>query len=115
MNQNQIKKPIVILRPAEVAAKKGITRTGQFELLKAEDFPKPIKLSGARSIGFVESEIDEWLEKRMAARDASGKSTRIKKSLDVVLQASNLMQCDPPVAGNQALPSAPLNTAKGGA
>jgi prophage regulatory protein len=69
MNQNQIKKPIVILRPAEVAAKKGIPRTGQFELLRAGDFPKPIKLSGARSIGFIESEIDEWLEKRMAARD----------------------------------------------
>jgi prophage regulatory protein len=69
MNQNQIKTPIVILRPAQVAEKKGISRTGQFELLQAGDFPKPIKLSGARSIGFIESEIDDWIEKRMAARD----------------------------------------------
>jgi len=33
------------------------------------NFPKPIKL-GARAVAWVESEIDAWIEARMADRDA---------------------------------------------
>lgn len=34
-------------------------------------FPKPIKLS-ARGIGWVESEVNAWIESRLAARDSKG-------------------------------------------
>lgn len=36
-----------------------------------ETFPKPIKLGGGRNttIGFIESEIDNWLTKQMGKRD----------------------------------------------
>ena len=71
MDINDLVRAIIILRPAQVAQKKGIPRSTQHVLLKAGDFPRPIKLSGSRSIGFVESEIDEWLRARMAARDVT--------------------------------------------
>ena len=32
-----------------------------------DDFPAPVKL-GAQSVGFIESEITEWIERRMAER-----------------------------------------------
>lgn len=38
-------------------------------LIKAGRFPVPIKL-GEQRIGFIESEIDEWIKSRMAARHA---------------------------------------------
>lgn len=38
------------------------------ELIKQNRFPKPVKI-GARSIAFVESEIDAWINERIAERD----------------------------------------------
>lgn len=32
-------------------------------------FPKPVKI-GARRIAFVESEVDAWIDSRIAARDS---------------------------------------------
>lgn len=69
MDVNGLVDGIVILRPAQVAQKKGIPRTTQHLLLKSGDFPQPIKISGKRAVGFIESEIDAWLRARMAARD----------------------------------------------
>jgi prophage regulatory protein len=37
---------------------------------KVGDFPKRVRLGGGRH-GWVESEIDEWIAARIAARDAS--------------------------------------------
>jgi prophage regulatory protein len=37
---------------------------------KVGDFPKRVRLGGSR-YGWVESEIDEWIAARIAARDAS--------------------------------------------
>ena len=42
-----------------------------YELIKQNRFPKPIKI-GARSIAFVESEIDAWINERIAERDSVG-------------------------------------------
>jgi prophage regulatory protein len=40
------------------------------ELIAAGKFPKPIKI-GAHRVGFLESEIDDWLRARAAERDAA--------------------------------------------
>jgi prophage regulatory protein len=36
-----------------------------YRLISQERFPKPVKI-GSRSIAFVESEIDDWIDKRIA-------------------------------------------------
>ena len=51
---------VTILRLAQVKARTGLSRTTIYELIKAGEFPGPIGIS-ARSVGWVESEIDSWL------------------------------------------------------
>lgn len=50
---------------------RGITYsdTHRWRLIKAGKFPQPVKLGGARN-AWVEAEIDEWVEARIAERDA---------------------------------------------
>lgn len=50
-----------ILRFPEVVRKTGISRTGVYEKIRAGTFPEPILL-GARAVGFVESEVDDFIE-----------------------------------------------------
>lgn len=51
---------------------KGITYSDVhiWRLVKAKAFPAPIKLGAARN-AWVEAEIDQWIEGRIAARDAA--------------------------------------------
>ncbi|CAD5352971.1 protein of unknown function [Enterobacter cancerogenus] len=37
--------------------------------MKEKRFPQSVKI-GSRSIAFVESEVDEWINQRIEARDA---------------------------------------------
>lgn len=53
-----------ILRLPETIKRTGKSRSSIYLDIKSGSFPKPIKL-GARSIGFVEQEIDEWIEKKI--------------------------------------------------
>lgn len=61
-----------VLRPKIVAQKLGCSRSSLYNLLNARSpyydasFPRPIKLT-ARSVGFLESEIDAWLASRAIA------------------------------------------------
>jgi prophage regulatory protein len=45
------------------------SRVHIYRLVKARKFPAPIKV-GQNRIGWVESEIDEWLNAKIAERDA---------------------------------------------
>jgi len=45
------------------------SRVHIYRLVKAGKFPAPIKV-GQNRIGWVESEIDEWLNAKIAERDA---------------------------------------------
>ncbi|VVE15640.1 hypothetical protein PCO31110_02902 [Pandoraea communis] len=59
--------PIRILRLKDVQQRIGISRPTVYRWLdKDPSFPKPVSL-GSHSIGFVESEIDAWLEARVRA------------------------------------------------
>lgn len=60
-------KKIKILRRPKVEEKSGLARSTLYLLVKSGKFPKPINL-GPRSVGWIESEIDEWLALRMAER-----------------------------------------------
>lgn len=46
-----------------------LSRMQLWRLIKHGRFLRPIKLSAQR-VGFVESEIDDWLRKKIAERDA---------------------------------------------
>ena len=55
-----------ILRDDEVRERTGISRTTRWRLIKAEKFPKPVKLT-EHAIGWRESSIEAWLASREAA------------------------------------------------
>ena len=53
-----------IVRLKQAISDTGLSRSSIYLYIKAGTFPKPIKL-GARSIGFIESELSEWIENRI--------------------------------------------------
>lgn len=53
-----------ILRLKEVQARTGLSRSTLYERIKAGTFPQPISL-GIRAVGFLESEINNWIEARI--------------------------------------------------
>ena len=65
-----------ILRRAEVQARTGVSRSGIYAAIKAQTFPAPVKL-GVRAVGWLESEIDAWIEARVQdSRTVSRAHTR---------------------------------------
>jgi len=61
-----------ILRIQEACNKISLSRTTLWRLCQQTDFPKPINLGG-RAVGFLEHEIDRWLESQAAARPVSSR------------------------------------------
>ena len=53
-----------ILRLPIAKARTGLSRSSIYQKIAQGTFPKPIRL-GLRSIGFVESEIEAWIESRI--------------------------------------------------
>lgn len=57
-----------ILRLSAVIESTGLARSTIYKFVASGDFPKPVPLVG-RSVGWLESEIQEWIQGRIAARD----------------------------------------------
>ena len=58
-----------ILRSKHVVGRVKLSRSGVYELVKRDQFPKPFKLvQGGRASGWLESEIDEWIDSRASER-----------------------------------------------
>ena len=66
MNQSSCKH--TILRRKQVVARTGICLSSIYNFIASGTFPKPISL-GARSVGWLENEIDEWISARIRERD----------------------------------------------
>lgn len=60
---------MTIIRPGPLMKELGVNRHGLKIMREREGFPNPIKL-GARSVGYLRSEVDAWIEARVAERDA---------------------------------------------
>lgn len=60
-----------ILRLPDVKTRTGLSRSTIYLRVKEGKFPAPISL-GARSVGWIDSEIQQWLEDQI-------KSSRIEK------------------------------------
>ena len=54
-----------LIRLAEVQRRTGYSKAWIYRLLKEKRFPASVKI-GTRAIAFVESEIDEWINQRIA-------------------------------------------------
>ena len=53
-----------ILRRPQVQQRTGLSRSTLYQYMKEGNFPKPIAL-GPRSVGWLESEISEWIWERV--------------------------------------------------
>ncbi len=53
-----------ILRRPSVADRTGLPRSTMYAKISEGTFPRPISL-GHRSVGWIESEIDEWIAKNI--------------------------------------------------
>lgn len=58
-----------ILRIRKVRDRTGLAPSSIYEKIAKGEFPKSIAL-GARAVGWIEAEIDEWIAARKAQRDA---------------------------------------------
>jgi len=58
-----------LLRPREVADKLGVSRRTVYRWEQTDDsFPKRISITMHR-VGYLESEVDNWLQKKIDARE----------------------------------------------
>lgn len=53
------------IRLSEVQRRTGYSKAWIYRLIKEQRFPQSVKI-GSRSIAFIESEIDEWINQRIA-------------------------------------------------
>ena len=53
------------LRLPEVLARTGLSRSTVYVRLDEGRFPRPVSLGG-RAVGWIESEIEEWIRERIA-------------------------------------------------
>lgn len=60
-----------ILRLPAVLKKTGLSRSTIYLLISRGDFPARIKL-GQRSMGFLESDIEQWVQDRAAKNRVGG-------------------------------------------
>lgn len=63
--------PRKILRRRRVEDRTGLPRSTIYDAIAAGTFPAPIRL-GARSVGWLESEVEAWIAQRIAASRRGG-------------------------------------------
>lgn len=59
-----------VLRLPDVIAKSGLCRSSIYQRIAEGDFPRQIIL-GPRSVGWIESEVQDWIDARIDERNLS--------------------------------------------
>lgn len=54
-----------LIRMPETMRRTGYGKAWLYRLINQNKFPKPVKI-GSRAIAFVESEVDDWINQRIA-------------------------------------------------
>lgn len=54
-------------------AKTGLKKTQIYKLMRQGKFPSCIKLGGGRSVGWLDDELDKWIQQQVEATRKSGK------------------------------------------
>jgi len=80
-DQTRIARVIKILRRGQVEDRTGLSRSTIYIKIKAHDFPESVRL-GSRAVGWVESEIDDWVMDRIrrTRRQRASKHVLVKAS-----------------------------------
>lgn len=68
MSEATEQKQLSVIRLPIVRARTGLGTSMIYAEMAAGRFPKPIRLS-ARTVGWLEAEVDEWLRSRVKERD----------------------------------------------
>lgn len=63
-----------VIRLARLKQKLAVGQSSIYRWIETEGFPKPIKFG--RAAAWIENEVDAWVQKRMAVRDAGSKGAR---------------------------------------
>lgn len=56
---------LTILRRKQVENRTGLSRSTIYLRISKGTFPRPIDLGGGRAVGWIETEIDDWLKSRI--------------------------------------------------
>jgi prophage regulatory protein len=67
MLSNEVSNKENLLRLDQVRARTGLSRSTIYAYIQDKKFPRPIFIS-ARCVAWMESEIDEWINERIASR-----------------------------------------------
>ena len=65
VTESKTQAPGRFLRLPEVMARTGLSRSTIYVRLEQGLFPRPVSLGG-RAVGWIDSEIDEWMNNRVA-------------------------------------------------
>ena len=57
-----------ILKLKDVLSKTGLGKTSLYKLIGLSEFPRPLSL-GLRSVGWLESEVEAWIQEKIHVRD----------------------------------------------
>lgn len=68
-----------LIRLSEVQRRTGYSKAWLYRLMSEKRFPLPVKI-GVRSIAFIESEIDAWIEERINASRSAAPSLNPDKT-----------------------------------
>ncbi len=66
-----------VLRLTAVKNRVGKSRSSIYLAIQRGEFPAPISL-GARAVGWLESDIEEWISARIQASKAHQKTTSVR-------------------------------------
>lgn len=56
-----------ILRLPQVKARTGLSRSTIYSRVAQGSFPKPVPLGGPRAVGWVEAQVDSWIQRQIDA------------------------------------------------
>lgn len=66
--KNLEQKPSRILRRHQVERRTGLSRSTIYARMANNTFPRAVNLGGARAVGWLEAEIESWLQDRLNER-----------------------------------------------
>jgi prophage regulatory protein len=60
-----------LLRLPQVIERTNLRRSTLYELMSRDEFPRPVKITGARLNTWLEDEIDRFIARRIADREGA--------------------------------------------
>lgn len=67
MTHQDRKSAVEILRFSKVHARTGLPRSTLYDRIRDGRFPRPVSLGGGRAVGWLSSEVDQWITEQAAA------------------------------------------------